>query len=91
MSAGDLAGLAAVIPLIGGALVVLTGKWPNVRETCSLATAVTLFCVVITLTSRVLGGEAASLAIVEVLPGLSLAFELEPLGIFFALVASIMR
>ncbi len=88
MSAGELAGLSTVVPLVGGALVLLTGRWPNVREFCSLATAVTLFGLVISLSSRVLGGEAAVLEIIEILPGLSLTFELEPLGILFALVAS---
>lgn len=88
MSAGELAGLATLVPLAGGALVFLTGRWPNVREACSLATGVTLFGLVIHLASRVLGGEEASLQIVHILPGLSLAFELEPLGILFSLVAS---
>ena len=88
MSAGELAGIASIIPLFGGALVVLTGRWPNVRETCSLASAVALLCLVITITCRVLGGEAATLEIVQMVPGISIAFSLEPLGILFALVAS---
>ena len=45
--------VASVIPLaavfsglVGACLVVLTGRWPNVRETVSFVTAVVMFALV---------------------------------------------
>ena len=38
--------LAVSIPLLGAILILVTGKFPNVRETVTLATAVLMFLVV---------------------------------------------
>jgi multicomponent Na+:H+ antiporter subunit D len=82
-------GLAVLWPLGGAVLVGLLGKWPNVREGASLVTAGSLFWLVASkVLPEVLGGSRPRLDVVEVLPGLGLAFEVEPLGMLFALVAS---
>jgi len=82
-------GLAVAWPLVGAALVALTRRWPNLREAVSLLTATSLFAAIsaIVLPAVLVGGRPR-LDIVEVLPGLKLAFEVEPLGMLFALVAS---
>ena len=80
--------LALVLPLIAALLVGLTGKRPNLREGCTLFCAVALFLVVATLAPRVFAGERPTVDLFEVLPGLGIAFEVEPLGMLFALVAS---
>jgi len=82
-------GLAVVWPFAGIILIALFRRWPNIRETASLVTAGSLFAVVAgVILPAVQGGARPRLDIVEVLPGLSLAFEVEPLGMLFALVAS---
>jgi multicomponent Na+:H+ antiporter subunit D len=82
-------GLAVLWPLAGALLVGLLGKWPNVREGASLLTAGSLFWLVVSrVLPPVLEGGRPRLDVVEVLPGLGLAFEVEPLGMLFALVAS---
>jgi multicomponent Na+:H+ antiporter subunit D len=82
-------GLAVLWPLAGAVLVGLLGKWPNVRESASLLTAGSLFWLVVAkVLPAVLGGGRPRLDVVEVLPGLGLAFEIEPLGMLFAMVAS---
>jgi multicomponent Na+:H+ antiporter subunit D len=82
-------GLVVLWPVAGALLVGLLGRWPNVRETASLVTAGSLFWIVSrAILPVVLGGGRPHLHVVEVLPGLDLAFEVEPLGMLFALVAS---
>jgi len=89
MSVSTAIGLAVIWPLLGGVLVLLLRRRPNLREAASLTTAATLF---ILIASKILpvvrSGGRPGLDIVEVLPGLSLSFEVEPLGMLFALVAS---
>lgn len=77
------------VPLLGGVLILLAGKWPNLRETVTLTTAAILFLIVLSLAGPVLGGgPAPSLILPEMLPGLRIAFVIEPLGMTFGLVAS---
>jgi multicomponent Na+:H+ antiporter subunit D len=79
---------ALAIPFAGAALIGLTGRAPNLRETVTLATAVLLFLAVASLTPHVLAGGRPQLALFQILPGILLAFRIEPLGMLFALVAS---
>jgi len=88
MSAPDLMLLALGIPLIGAVVIVLFGKIPNLRETATLVTAVSLFAVALNLLPVVADGGRPDLNLIEVLPGLELRFTLEPLGMLFALIAS---
>ncbi len=92
---------ALVIPACGAILIALSGKLlagmgkrgQNVREAITAATAIILFLVV--------GGAARTLldpglniamsnpvTLVNVVPGLPLAFHVEPLGMIYALIAS---
>ena len=80
--------LALALPLVGGLVVLILGKWPNLREAASLLTATILFGVVVSLVPSVQAGERPELQIVEVMSGLWLGFKVEPLGMLFALVAS---
>jgi len=79
---------ALITPLIGAVLISLCGRWPNLRETVTLVTAVILFALVISLYPHVLEGVRPSLVVGEMLPGLRVAFTVEPLGLLFACVAS---
>jgi multicomponent Na+:H+ antiporter subunit D len=88
MTAG-LAMLGAVIlPMLAVPAIVATGRNPNIRETVTLITATAVLLLVCYLTPGVLEGHRPSLTLFQLLPGLSLKFELEPLGMIFALVAS---
>jgi multicomponent Na+:H+ antiporter subunit D len=88
MSGGNLMLIAIAIPLVASVLIALSGSRPNLRESITLTAAVAMFAAIATLLPEVLrGGRPETLALV-VLPGLSLKFALEPLGMLFALVAS---
>src|SRR3546814_9616586 len=80
--------LALAIPLLGAIGIALAHRLPNVREAITLATAGLLFLAVASLLPAVLAGERPALSLFEIFPGVALAFELEPLGMIFALVAS---
>jgi multicomponent Na+:H+ antiporter subunit D len=80
--------LALAVPAGGAALIALAGRAPNLRETVTLATAVALLGCVLTLLPVVGGGARPALTLFALLPGLQIAFTVEPLGMLFALIAS---
>jgi multicomponent Na+:H+ antiporter subunit D len=79
---------ALAIPFAGAALIAIAGRAPNLREAVTLATAGLLFLTVASITPHVLAGGRPQLALFQIVPGLLLAFRIEPLGMLFALVAS---
>jgi multicomponent Na+:H+ antiporter subunit D len=76
------------LPLFGALLIILQDRYPNIREAITLITAACLLLVVLTILPAVFAGERPGFVAFEMLPGLPIAFEAEPLGILFALVAS---
>lgn len=77
-----------LIPALAAALIAACRRRPNLREAVSLAGAALTFLVVLSLAPPVLGGERPRVVLGEMLPGLALLLELEPLGLLFALIAS---
>jgi len=88
MSGAQLIAAALLVPAVGAALIAAAGRWPNLRETVTLATSVLLFAAVLGLLPGVLDGERPQLVLLEMFPGIAIAFRVEPLGMLFALVAS---
>ncbi len=80
--------LAIAIPGLGTIAIVLAGRHPNLREAVTLATASLLFLDILWLFGQFRAGVPLALHIHELMPGLSLALSVEPLGMLFALVAS---
>ena len=80
--------LIVLTPLIGAILVIITGRWPNLREAVSLATGAILVTEVALLAPAVLAGETPGVLLAIPVPGVPLALQLEPLGLLFALIAS---
>jgi multicomponent Na+:H+ antiporter subunit D len=80
--------LAIAVPLLGAFLIAAAGRWPNVRETITLLTAIALLWVVGNLHNFLQATPSAPEAVVEVVPGMQLAFNLEPLGMIYAVIAS---
>ena len=77
-----------VIPLIGALLIPLFHRHPNLRETVTLITAGLLASVVWSLYGPVMAGARPELVGPEIVPGLSIALKVEPLGMIYGLVAS---
>jgi multicomponent Na+:H+ antiporter subunit D len=90
VSAATVLWLSLAVPFGGALLIALAGRWPDLRETVTLVTAAALFLLVASLAPAVLAGGRPDLAFVEMLPGLSIALRVEPLGLLFAGVASLL-
>ena len=89
MQTPELAILASMlVPLVGAGLIALTGRIPNLREGITLFTAATLLICVLSILPGVLDGARPEVSMVSILPGLQIAFKVEPLGMLFALIAS---
>ncbi len=88
MTSDNLILAALAIPLLGCIAIVLCHRHPNLRETATLVTSTLLFICVASLLPAVLAGARPRAQLLELLPGLPIAFEVEPLGMLFALTAS---
>jgi multicomponent Na+:H+ antiporter subunit D len=88
MTAPDLILAALLLPLLGAVGISLAGRAPNLREGITLLTAVALLACVGGLLAPVLDGARPERVLAEPLPGLPLAFRVEPLGMLFALIAA---
>jgi multicomponent Na+:H+ antiporter subunit D len=88
MSGETAIAAALALPAAGAAGVVLTGRWPNLRETVTLLTCVATFAVVCAIARDVIAGADVALRLADILPGVALGFRLEPLGMLYALVAA---
>jgi multicomponent Na+:H+ antiporter subunit D len=87
-SAGQTVALALLVPTVGAVLIACAGRVPNLRETITGITSIALFACVLTLLPTVVDGARPELSLFTVMPGLQLAFNVEPLGMLFALIAS---
>jgi multicomponent Na+:H+ antiporter subunit D len=88
MSADAVATLAPALPAAAAVLIALLARAPNLREAATLLGAGALFAAVASLVPDVLAGARPGRVLLDVFPGVPLAFEVEPLGLLFALVAS---
>jgi len=88
ISPENLISLAIILPLVATGLVFLFGRFPNLREACSLVVSTIVFALSCQLASHVFRGARPEWSLGELLPGFEIAFQVEPLGMLFALVAS---
>lgn len=81
--------VAIVLPLVGALAIAIAGRIsPNVREAVTAITSVSLIWVVWGLLPLLMDGGRPSVEVSELMPGLSIAFTVEPLGMLFAALAS---
>ncbi len=89
MSAQMQIQLALLIPLVGALAIGLAGKISaNVREATTFLTAAALAWVVWQIVPVVYSGGRPSWTVAELLPGVDIAFRVEPLGMMFAALAA---
>lgn len=81
---------AIAIPLFGALLLPFFSRQPNMREAVSITTAVALVFVVVQLLDVFYTGSRPFIAFWELVPGFSLTLSLRPLGMVFALIASVL-
>lgn len=88
MSINALVLTALLLPFIGAGAVGALGRWPNLREAATLITAIATFLVVALIYPAVAENARPGLVLAEPFPGLPIAFQVEPLGMVFGLLAS---
>jgi len=80
--------MALLAPILGAVGILTTWRTPNIRESVTLVTAVITFALVASIFDDVMAGARPEWTLLEMLPGLSIAFKIEPLGMVFAGIAS---
>jgi multicomponent Na+:H+ antiporter subunit D len=89
MTAPNAILVALALPLFGALAIALAGRISaNLRETATLLTAGGLAFTVWQIVPVVMAGGRPAVTLAEVLPGISIAFTVEPLGMLFAALAS---
>ncbi len=81
---------ALLLPLLAALLIGLSHAKPLLRDVVCLASALLLPLLVLPLVDPVLAGVRPSLILGQLLPGLEIRFEVEPLGLLFAGVAALL-
>ena len=90
MSGEQLLALIPLVPLLASFGIVATRANPNLREGVSILAGIILFVLVATLAATVDWTAPPTLVLAEPVIGLKLALTPEPLGMLFALVASLL-
>jgi len=80
--------LSIILPMLATLVIVATGRKPNLREAVTITTCLALLYFTINLYQGIKQGESINAFWWELLPGLQISFNIEPLGILFALIAS---
>ena len=88
MSLETMLQLSIILPLVATIGIVATGRNPNLRESVTIGTSLVLLYFIINIYQGLQQGENISAHWGELLPGLSISFSVEPLGMLFALIAS---
>ncbi len=88
MTDAGLIWLSFGVPLGGMAAILATRRLPALRDTITVLTALAMFLSVAQLLPRVLAGGRPEALLLELVPGLTIAFAVEPLGMMFALLSS---
>jgi multicomponent Na+:H+ antiporter subunit D len=81
--------LAVAVSLAAAALIVLTRRWPNIREGCSVMAGIVKFLLVLTMVPAVLDGKTIRYTLVAIAGQVPvLEFRVDALGLLFAATAS---
>ncbi|MFT5443063.1 MAG: multicomponent Na+:H+ antiporter subunit D, partial [Myxococcota bacterium] len=80
--------LSVCLPLLAAVLVMLTGRSPNLRDSLTVLVGFATLAATASLVPQVMDGARPEFTLLSVVPGVDLAFRVEPLGMLFGLVSS---
>jgi formate hydrogenlyase subunit 3/multisubunit Na+/H+ antiporter MnhD subunit len=75
-------------PLIAAPLILLLGKWPNIRDGVAIAAGIATFSLVLSMINPILNGDVISISFQTLLPGVEIGFKVDAFGMLFALTSS---
>jgi multicomponent Na+:H+ antiporter subunit D len=88
LSLETLLQLCILLPVFATIGIVAFRRHQNLREAVSIFTSLFVFYSVVSIYLGLQSGEIISVHWLQILPGLSVSFTVEPLGMIFALIAS---
>src|SRR5512138_724054 len=80
--------LPLLLPFLTAVANLVTGRWPNVRETCSVAGATASFLAVIYMLPHVVAGGTYSLNLFSFAPGVNINLRVDGMSLLFAATSS---
>jgi multicomponent Na+:H+ antiporter subunit D len=80
--------LAILVSLTAAALILITGRRPNLRETWTLLAAGAKFLIILSMAPSILKGQVMEYTMLALSPGISLQLRVDAFGLFFGLLAS---
>jgi multicomponent Na+:H+ antiporter subunit D len=80
--------LAVFVSLLAVPLILFSSGRPNLREFWTILAAVIKFGLILTLLPSAVRGESVQIILVEIAPDVPLLLNADPLGVFFAIIAS---
>ncbi len=80
--------LSIILPILTTLAIVATGNKPNLREAVTIISSLILLYLSVNLYQGIKQGESISVTWWPLLPNLQISFNIEPLGMLFALIAS---
>lgn len=80
--------LAVSVSLFCAFLIIGSTKRPNLREGWTFLAAIIKFCIVASMVPVILRKQEIVYSLIDVLPGVGIAFRVDALGLLFALVSS---
>jgi multicomponent Na+:H+ antiporter subunit D len=82
--------IAVLVPILAVILIVLSSRWPNIREFWTIIASIAMFGTIFSMLPDVLGGKYPDIALLEISPGIALALRVDTAGIIFGLSASVL-
>lgn len=82
--------LAVLVSPAAAIFILLSSQKPNLREAWTVLAAVGKFALVSSMVAPVLAGHYPAITLFDIAPGVSLALKADPLGVSFALSASLL-
>jgi multicomponent Na+:H+ antiporter subunit D len=79
---------AILVSLLGTVPIMVSARRPNLRESWTVLIAVAKFGIIASMLPAVLAGGGFVFTLAEVLPGVPIQLRVDPLGMYFALIAS---
>lgn len=80
--------LAILVSLAAVPLIILSSSKPNLRETWTIIAGLIKFSLVMTLLPGAIAGKSVTLHLFNLMPGIPLTLSADPLGVYFAIIAS---
>lgn len=82
--------IAVLVSLVAAGLIVLSGRWPNLRESWTIIAAFAKFAIALSMLPSVLAGRYPEITLFTISPGISLALRVDSAGLIFGLIASLL-